>query len=149
MAEKKISQLTAKGSNLEETDLFIISKSDGSGGYDTKYLSGAELKSFTVNTQTDHYTFVLTDANKLVEFNHSGTKTFSLPLSGTANFPIGTEIKLAQKGTGQLRIAALAGTGAQSLLSSGGKTKIAAQYGVATLIKRSTDEWYLYGDLTT
>ncbi len=36
MAEKKISGLAAKGSNLEETDLFIISKSDGSGGYDTK-----------------------------------------------------------------------------------------------------------------
>ena len=59
MAEKKISQLTAKGSNLEETDLFIISKSDGSGGYDTKYLTGAEVKSLTVNTQTDTYTFVL------------------------------------------------------------------------------------------
>ena len=149
MAEVKISELTNKGSNLEETDLLIISKSDGSGGYDSKYVTGAELKSFTVNTQTDTYTFVLTDANKLVELNNGSTKTFSLPLSGTANFPIGTEIKLAQKGVGQLRITALAGTGAQSLLSSGGKTKIAAQYGVATLIKRSTDEWYLYGDLTT
>jgi len=149
MAEKKISQLTAKGSNLEETDLLIISKSDGSGGYDTKYLTGAELKSFTVNTQTDTYTFVLSDANKLVELNNAATKTFSLPVSGTTDFPIGTEIKVAQIGAGQLRISALAGTGAQTLRSSGGKTKIAAQYGVATLIKRATDEWYLYGDLTT
>ena len=149
MADKKISALTAKGSNLEETDLFIISKSDGSGGYDTKSITGAELKNFSINTQTDAYTFVLTDANKLVELNNAATKTFSLPLSGSANFPIGTEIKVAQIGAGQLRIAALAGTGAQTLRSSGGKTKIAAQYGVATLIKRATDEWYLYGDLTT
>jgi len=146
MAEKKISQLTAKGSNLEETDLFIISKSDGSGGYDTKYLSGAELKSFTLNTQTDTYTFVLTDANKLVELNNGSTKTFSIPLNSSVAFPIGTEIKLAQYGAGQLRIAALVGA---TLRSSGGKTKIAAQYGVATLIKRATDEWYLYGDITT
>ena len=149
MAEVKISELTNKGSNLEETDLFIISKSDGSGGYDSKYLTGAELKNRTINTQTDAYTFVLTDANKLVELNNASTKTFSLPLSGTADFPIGTEIKLAQIGAGQLRITALAGTGAQTLRSSGGKTKISAQYGVATLIKRSTDEWYLFGDLTT
>ena len=149
MADKKISALTAKGSNLDETDLFIISKSDGAGGYDTKSITGAELKSFSVNTQTDTYSFVLTDANKLVELNNAATKTFSLPLSGAADFPIGTEIKVAQIGAGQLRIAALSGTGAQTINSSGGKTKIAAQYGVATLLKRAANEWYLYGDLTT
>lgn len=146
MAEKKISQLTAKGSNLEETDLFIISKSDGSGGYDTKYLTGAEVKSLTVNTQTDTYTFVLTDANKLVELNNAATKTFTIPTNSGVAFPIGTQITLAQIGAGQLRVAAAVGA---TLRSSGGKTKIAAQYGVATLIKRATDEWYLYGDITT
>jgi len=146
MAEKKISQLTAKGSNLEETDLFIISKSDGSGGYDTKYLTGAEVKSLTVNTQTNTYTFVLTDANKLVELNNAATKTFTIPVNSSVAFPIGTQITLAQIGAGQLRVAAAVGA---TLRSSGGKTKIAAQYGVATLIKRATDEWYLYGDITT
>jgi len=146
MAEKKISGLAAKGSNLEETDLFIISKSDGSGGYDTKSITGAELKNRTLNTQTDTYTFVLTDANKLVELNNAATKTFSIPANSSVAFPIGTEIKLAQIGAGQLRIAALVGA---TLRSSGGKTKIAAQYGVATLIKRATDEWYLFGDITT
>jgi len=146
MAEKKISQLTAKGSNLEETDLFIISKSNGSGGYDTKYLTGAELKSLTVNTQTDTYTFVLTDANKLVELNNAATKTFTIPTNSGVAFPIGTQITLAQIGAGQLRVAAAVGA---TLRSSGGKTKIAAQYGVATLIKRATDEWYLHGDITT
>ena len=146
MAEKKISGLTAKGSNLEETDLLIISKSDGSGGYDTKSITGAELKNFSINTQTNTYTFVLTDANKLVELDHASTKTFSIPLNSSVAFPIGTEIKLAQIGAGQLRIAALVGA---TLNSSGGKTKIAAQYGVAQLIKRATDEWYLFGDITT
>ena len=146
MAEKKISQLTAKGSNLETTDLLIISKSDGSGGYDSKYITGAELKSLTVNTQTDTYTFVLTDANKLVELNNAATKTFTIPTNSGVAFPIGTQITLAQIGAGQLRVAAAVGA---TLRSSGGKTKIAAQYGVATLIKRATDEWYLHGDITT
>lgn len=148
MAEKKISGLTAKGSNLEETDLLIISKSDGSGGYDTKSITGAELKNRSVNTQTDTYSFVLTDANKLVELNNAATKTFSLPLSSAADFPIGTEIKVAQIGAGQLRIASIAGTGGQVIRTCCG-SKISAQYGVATLIKRATDEWYLFGDLTT
>ena len=146
MAEKKISQLTAKVSNLEESDLLIISKSDGSGGYDSKYITGAELKSLTVNTQTDTYTFVLTDANKLVELNNAATKTFTIPTNSGVAFPIGTQITLAQIGAGQLRVAAAVGA---TLRSSGGKTKIAAQYGVATLIKRATDEWYLHGDITT
>jgi len=146
MAEVKISELTAKGSNLEETDLLIISKSDGSGGYDSKYITGAELKSLTVNTQTNTYTFVLTDANKLVELNNAATKTFTIPLNTDVAFPIGTQITLAQLGAGQLRVAAAAGA---TLNSSGGKTKIAAQYGVATLIKRATNEWYLHGDITT
>ena len=78
--------------------------------------------------------------------NNAATKTFSIPLNSSVAFPIGTEIKVAQYGAGQLRIAALVGA---TLRSSGGKTKIAAQYGVATLIKRATDEWYLYGDITT
>jgi len=145
MAEKKISQLTAKGSNLEETDLFIISKSDGSGGYDTKYLTGAELQGTTINTQTDVYTFVLTDANKLVELNNASTKTFSVPLNSSVAFPIGTKIMVSQYGAGQLRIAGLAGT----VVRTATGLKISAQYGVATLIKRATDEWYIYGDLTT
>ena len=149
MAEKKISGLTAKGNPLETTDLLIISESDGSGGYNSKYVTGAEINNFSINTQTDHYTFALSDVHKLVELNHSGTKTFSIPTSSSVAFPIGTEIKVAQLGTGQLRIAALSGTGAQTINSSGGKTKIAAQYGVAQLIKRSADEWYLFGDLTT
>jgi len=43
MAEKKISQLTAKGTNLASTDLIPIAESDGLGGYVTKHITGAEV----------------------------------------------------------------------------------------------------------
>ena len=43
MAEIKISDLTAKGANLDTTDLLIISEDDGAGGYVSKYVTGAEL----------------------------------------------------------------------------------------------------------
>ena len=45
MANKKISQLTAKGTALAATDLVEISESDGAGGYVTKSVTGANIKS--------------------------------------------------------------------------------------------------------
>ena len=146
MAEKKISQLTAKGSNLETSDLLIISKSDGSGGYDSKYITGADLTNVTIDNKTASYTLVLADANKLIEVNNASANTLGVPLNSTDAFPIGTQILVAQQGAGQTTITPVSGV---TLRSSGGKLKIAAQYGVATLIKRATDEWYVAGDLTT
>ena len=43
MADKKISQLTAKGSAIASTDLIEISESDGAGGYVTKSVTGANV----------------------------------------------------------------------------------------------------------
>ena len=45
MANKKISQLTAKGSALAATDLVEISEDDGAGGYVTKSVTGANVVS--------------------------------------------------------------------------------------------------------
>jgi len=146
MAEVKISELTAKGSNLETSDLLIISKSDGSGGYDSKYITGAELTNVTIDNKTASYTLVLADANKLIEVNNGSANTLGVPLNSTDAFPIGTQVLIAQQGAGQTTITPVSGV---TLRSSGGKLKIAAQYGVATLIKRATDEWYVAGDLTT
>ena len=42
MANKKISQLTAKGSPIAATDLVEISESDGAGGYVSKSVSGLQ-----------------------------------------------------------------------------------------------------------
>ena len=43
MANKKISQLTAKGTALAATDLIEISESDGAGGYVTKSVTGSNI----------------------------------------------------------------------------------------------------------
>lgn len=43
MADKKISQLTAKGTDIAATDLVEISESNGSGGYVTKSVTGANI----------------------------------------------------------------------------------------------------------
>ena len=45
MANKKISQLTAKGTALAATDLVEIAEDDGAGGYVSKSVTGANVKS--------------------------------------------------------------------------------------------------------
>ena len=43
MADKKISQLTAKGTDIAATDLVEIAESNGAGGYVTKSVTGANI----------------------------------------------------------------------------------------------------------
>lgn len=152
MAEVKISQLTAKGSNLASTDLVMISEVSG-GGYVSKYVTGAEISSgggasteIDIETKTISYTAVLADANKLIELNSATGVAFGVPTNSTDAFPIGTQILVSQLGAGQVTITPISGV---TLRSNGGKLKISGQYGLCTLIKRATDEWYVSGDLTT
>ena len=52
MADIRISQLTAKSNNLEITDEFAIAESDGSGGFVSKKINGAEIKDGVRQTTT-------------------------------------------------------------------------------------------------
>lgn len=56
MAEKKISQLTAKGATVADTDLLVISEDAGGGSYTTKSVTGANIKGLVTDanlTTTD------------------------------------------------------------------------------------------------
>lgn len=108
--------------------------------------TGTVVTEVKFNAQTTNYVLDPTDASRLVEMNLAGANTLTIPTNIVVPFPIGTQILIAQYGAGQTTITAAGGV---TLRSSGGKTKIAAQYGVATLIKRGTNEWYLAGDITT
>ena len=73
MADKKISALTSKASNLESTDIFAIAEDDGAGSYVSKGITGDEIKKgitqIEFNTQSASYTLVLSDQNKMVEIS--------------------------------------------------------------------------------
>lgn len=146
MANLKISQLTAKGSNLVASDRIAIAQDDGGGVFSSKYVTGTQVKNIAINTQTINYTIVLADAFKLVEVNSAPARTITVPLNGVIPFPIGSKINIAQYGTGQVTIDGQIGV---TIRSTGGKTKTTTQYSVCTLLKRDTNEWYLYGDITT
>jgi hypothetical protein len=103
-------------------------------------------KEITASKQSASYILVLSDNYKLIEMEVSTANTLTIPTNTSEPFPIGTQILISQLGTGQTTITPALGV---TIRSSGGKTKTAAQYAMLTLIKRTTNDWYLAGDLTT
>lgn len=148
---KRISDLPAKNSNIDSTDLVPIAEVDATtpSGYRTKYVTGSEITSdnalIEFNLQTANYTLVLSDANKMIEMNSSSAMNFFIPLFSAVAFPIGTQILISQKGTGAVTIKFTGGT----ILAEGNKLTTIGQYAIATIIKVGDDVWYLSGNLTT
>jgi hypothetical protein len=101
-------------------------------------------KLITTNRQTASYTLVLSDADKLVEMNVGSANNLTVPLNSSVAFSTGTQILLAQYGSGQTTVVATSGV---TIRSNGAKLKLNAQYSGATLIKIDTNEWYLFGDI--
>lgn len=147
MANVKISQLTAKGSNLTASDRLAIAEDAGGGIFASKYITGAEIVTKNINTYSSTLNnLVLADANKIIKVDNSSANDLRIPTNASHAFPIGTEIIIIQYGTGQTTVAPTSGV---TMLSNGGKNKLAAQYSQATLIKIDTNEWVLSGDITT
>jgi len=91
------------------------------------------------------YTLVGDDAGHVVEMTNDAANVVVVPLNATTAFPVGTVIEVDQIGSGQTTITAAGGV----TLRAPSGTKIATQFGAATLRKRSTDEWILSGLVTT
>jgi hypothetical protein len=80
MAEKKISELTAKGATVADTDLIVISESAGGGTYVSKSVTGANVKALvtdanlvtsditTNNVSTSKHGFVPKAPNDATQF---------------------------------------------------------------------------------
>ena len=101
MAEKKFSQLTAKGATIADTDLVAISESAGGGTYTTKSVTGANIKGLVTDanlTTTDITTNDVStakhgfapkapnDATKYLD----GTGAWSTPAGGGGGLTVGT-----------------------------------------------------------
>jgi hypothetical protein len=96
------------------------------------------------NQVVNMYTLGAADASKLVEMDVSIGNTVTVPANSSVGFAIGTQIMVVQQGTGQTTIAAAGGV---TLRSAGGLLNLASQYSSCTIVKRATDEWYVFGDL--
>jgi hypothetical protein len=103
-------------------------------------------KLVVANRQTASYTLVLSDADKLVEMNVGSANNLTVPLNSSVAFSTGTQILLAQYGSGQTTVVATSGV---TIRSNGAKLKLNAQYSGATLVKIGENEWYLFGDIAS
>jgi hypothetical protein len=89
-------------------------------------------------------TAVLADDGKLVTMSNASANTFTIPPNSSVAFGIGTQVNIAQLGTGQTSVVAGAGV---TLNSAGAKLKLDAQYAVCTCVKTDTNEWFVVGNL--
>jgi hypothetical protein len=111
-----------------------------------KTLIGAKFTT-SINAQTGTtYTLVLSDNSNLVTFNNTSAITVTVPANSSVAFPIGTQIDLAQIGTGKVTVAGASGV---TINSKAGNKSIAAQWVGVSLFKIDTDTWLLLGDLIT
>lgn len=123
--------------------------------YDTLKLGGIEFSDgtqvkqgvpslTTINQQTASYTPVLTDRDKLIEVNSSSGVTLTIPTDASVAYPVGTSFDVLQTGTGQITIAGASGV----TVNATPGLKLRTQWSSATIFKRASDTWVVYGDLT-
>lgn len=162
MADKKITELTALGAAPAGTD--IIPMVDDPGGTPvTKKVTVANLLAAqtagnlsdynfdgnsifgydaSINAQTGTtYTLLSSDAGKVITLDNASAITLTVPTGLGANF----NCTLVQLGAGQVTIS---GSGT-TVSNRSSHTKIAGQYGAATLLSYADTTWILAGDTTS
>lgn len=107
----------------------------------------SDQKPLSINAQTATYTAILGDAGKIVEMNVGSANIFYVPTNGSVAFPVGTTIDILQTGSGKTQIAAV--TSGTTTINSANGAYLRAQWSAATLVKRATDTWVLFGDTST
>jgi hypothetical protein len=90
------------------------------------------------------HTFELTDEGASVRSQSGSATVFTVPLNSAVAFPVGVIIGWAQKGAGELSIAA---TGGVTINSLNGNLKAAGQHAEGALRKTDTNVWDLVGAL--
>jgi hypothetical protein len=98
----------------------------------------------TFSEKTANYTLdTLAHKDNVVEMNVSEAATFTVPTNATLAWPIGASMDIFATGSGEVTIAAVEGV----TLNATPGLKLRTQWSSATILKKSTDTWFVYGDL--
>lgn len=106
--------------------------------------SGTDTSLLSINSQSSNYTLQLSDKGNLVEMSSSSSLSLTVPLDSSVLFPEGSQILVVRGGTGSL---GLTGSTGVTLNSSQNYLNLNYQYSAATLVKKETNVWYVFGDL--
>jgi hypothetical protein len=99
-----------------------------------------------VNEEDAAYTFVLSDAGKMVRGNNASAMAWTIPPNSSVAFPIGTAITVRNIGAGTITLTR--GSGVTQYLAGGSTSKDVAltQWGMATLIQEAANSWVIAGN---
>lgn len=107
-------------------------------------LTGSDTSLLLITGLTSNYILSLSDKGNLVEITSGSTASITVPNDNDIQFEIGTQILLIRGGSGAVGITGATGV---SINSAQGYLNLNYQYSAATLVKKSTNTWYLFGDL--
>lgn len=130
-----------------DTDVSIGVVTKGAGAF---YINGARAKTIVESAVTQpntSYTLGGGDERTIREHTNASPVTITVPTNTTWAAPVGSVSTHVQYGAGQLTFAPADGSVTVNAL--GGATKSAGQHAVVHLRKRATNEWQMWGDITT
>ena len=124
----------------------VITATSGVQFADNTIQTSAGVPSLTDFTEkTANYTLdTLDHQDNVVEMNSASAITFTIPANATLAWPVGASMDIFQMGEGQVTIA----NAASVTLNFTPGNKLRTQFSSCTIMKRGTDSWVLYGDLT-
>ena len=98
-----------------------------------------------VNNQNTAYTLILSDTGKMVRGSNAGAMAYTIPPNASVAYPVGTAIVIRNIGAGTITITR--GSGVSLLLSGGSTSKDVAmvQWGMATMVQESANNWVISG----
>ena len=136
----------ASGKNLKVNGTAVISST--AGGFiftdGTQTLEGIPSRTPIIQKTASYTLSALTERDNLIEVSNASATTITIPLNSAVAFPVGTSIDILQTSTGQVTIAGDAGV----TVNSTPGLKLRTQWSSATLFKRATNTWVVFGDLT-
>jgi hypothetical protein len=133
--------------NYSGTTYFNITGSVSASSYygDGSNLNNLYTTPVLFNAQTSNYSASLSDLGKMVELTGSSPISIYIPPNSVTAFPTGSQITFIQTGTQVTTFV----TGSGVTLNSYNNLRVlTGRYSVATCVKKSTDTWYLFGDLS-
>ena len=99
----------------------------------------------SIASQTSSYTLAnLNERDTIVELNSTSATTLTIPADSAVNYPIGTTLDIIQTNTGQVTIAGAAGV----TVNATPGLKLRTRWSSATLLKRASNTWLVFGDLS-
>lgn len=124
----------------------VVTASSGVRFSDNTVQTTAGVPSLTVFVQRTASSTIdnLVLIDEVLEVNSSSATTVTIPTNATLAWPVGASMDILQTGTGQVTIAGAVGV----TVNATPGLKLRTQWSSCTIMKRGTDSWIVYGDLT-